>query len=211
MPLFYQHTINEHTRLAVWKIGEEESFFSAVVNVQRNISHPHKRLQHLAGRYLLPFLFPDFPSWLIQIADTRKPFLAEQSYQFSISHADNYAAAIVSSNCNVSVDVEPASQKIAAIRHKFLSEHDAEVLFTGTEADQDRIPRLTIAWSAKEAVYKWWGKGEVDFKKDIIFDSMIENDRGGHLTCIFNKAEPVWLVVHYKLFDILVLAWIAEP
>jgi len=61
VPLFYQHTINATTKLGIWQIEEEESFFLAKVPLQRNITHPHKRLQHLAGRYLLQYLFPDFP------------------------------------------------------------------------------------------------------------------------------------------------------
>ena len=77
MPLFYQQDINETTKLGVWKIEEPEDFFLRVVPLQRSITHPHKRLQHLAGRYLLPFLFPDFPHEEIEIADTRKPFLPE--------------------------------------------------------------------------------------------------------------------------------------
>ena len=73
MPLFFQQDIDDTTRLAIWKIEEEEAFFH--VPLQREITHPHKRLQHLAGRYLLKYLFPDFPTELIRIADTRKPFL----------------------------------------------------------------------------------------------------------------------------------------
>ena len=34
---------------------------------KREISHPHKRLQHLAGRYLLPQLFENFPLKLITL------------------------------------------------------------------------------------------------------------------------------------------------
>jgi len=78
MPLFYQQDINESTRLGVWHIQEEESFFSRSVPLQRNITHPHKRLQHLAGRYLLRFLFDDFPYNLIRIAETRLPANHEQ-------------------------------------------------------------------------------------------------------------------------------------
>ena len=66
MPLFYQQDINETTRLGVWQITEDESFFLEKVPLSREITHPHKRLQHLAGRYLLQSLFPDFPYELIQ-------------------------------------------------------------------------------------------------------------------------------------------------
>ena len=73
MALFYQHNINESTKLGIWKIEEPEEFFLAEVPLNRAITHPHKRLQHLAGRYLLKYLFPDFPYTEIVIADTRKP------------------------------------------------------------------------------------------------------------------------------------------
>ncbi|MBE7173949.1 MAG: 4'-phosphopantetheinyl transferase superfamily protein [Williamsia sp.] len=211
MPLFYQQNINEHTRLAIWEIREAEPFFTEAVTVQRTISHPHKRLQHLAGRYLLSYLFPDFPSWLIRIADTRKPFLEGQPYQFSISHSENYAAALVSKTCQVGVDIELASPKIALIRRKFLSDGDAAAL--GLDASDTTMNELdlTIAWSAKEAVYKWWGLGEVDFKKDIRFDTRISNGQTGYLDCTFNKPAPQPLKVYYHLFSSLVLAWVMEP
>ncbi|MDE3144284.1 MAG: 4-phosphopantetheinyl transferase, partial [Bacteroidota bacterium] len=93
MALFYQHNINDTTKLAIWKIEEPISFFLAQVPLQREITHPHKKLQHLAGRYLLRFLFPDFPFDEILIADTKKPYLPYEQYHFSISHCGDYAAA----------------------------------------------------------------------------------------------------------------------
>ena len=106
MPLFYQQDINATTKLAIWHIEEDEAFFIAKVPLQSNITHPHKRLQHLAGRYLLRFLFPDFPNEEILIATTRKPFLPDEQYHFSISHCGDFAAAIVSKNERVGIDIE---------------------------------------------------------------------------------------------------------
>ncbi len=108
MPLFYQHNINESTRLGIWHIEEDEAFFLKRVPLKRDVSHPLKRLQHLAGRYLLTELFPDFPLDEILIADTRKPYLADEQYHFSISHCGTFAAAIVSTRHRVGIDVEQA-------------------------------------------------------------------------------------------------------
>ena len=96
MPLFFQQNINASTRLGIWHITEPEEFFLAKVPLQKNITHPHKRLQHLAGRYLLQYLFPDFPYNEILIADTRKPYLPNDQYHFSISLCSNYAAVFIS-------------------------------------------------------------------------------------------------------------------
>ncbi len=124
MPLFYQQDINLTTKLGVWKIEESEDFFLLSVPLQRTITHPHKRLQHLAGRYLLPFLFPDFPHEEIEIADTRKPFLPDEQYHFSISHCGDYAAAIVSSTERVGIDIEMITPRVDRIKHKLLHEDE---------------------------------------------------------------------------------------
>ena len=115
MPLVYQQNINEATKLAVWHIVEEEDFFLKRVPLQKEITHPHKRLQHLAGRYLLTELFDDFPLELIQIADTKKPFLPNEAYHFSISHCGDYAAVIVSSINRVGTDIEIVSEKVVGV------------------------------------------------------------------------------------------------
>ena len=128
MPLFFQQDIDADTKVAIWKIEEEAAFFLRYVSPQRAVSHPHKQLQHLAGRYLLKYLYPDFPVKLIQLADTLKPFLENEAYHFSISHCGNFAAAIVSKTNRVGVDIELVSSKIEKIKHKFLSEKESQIL-----------------------------------------------------------------------------------
>ena len=49
MPVFFQQQINESTRLGVWKIEETEEFFRRNVPLHRDVTHPKKRLQHLAN------------------------------------------------------------------------------------------------------------------------------------------------------------------
>jgi phosphopantetheinyl transferase len=202
LPIFFQQQNNEYTRLGVWKIEEGEEFFKGNVPLHRDVTHPHKRLQHLAGRFLLQFLFPDFPYQLIEIADTRKPFLPDEQYHFSISHCGDYAAAIVSRTERVGVDIEIPVEKILRIQDKFLSK-DEKDSFRPASHDS----RLTtLLWSCKEAVFKWYGDGGVDFKRHI----QLFNKQPGKETidCFFSKNGSE-LVVHYREFDGLVLAWIS--
>jgi phosphopantetheinyl transferase len=221
LPVFFQHQINEHTRLGVWKIEETEDFFKGNVPLHRDVTHPHKRLQHLAGRFLLQFLFPDFPYHLVEIADTRKPYLPDEQYHFSISHCGDYAAAIVSRNQRVGVDVEIPAEKILRISDKFLSATEKEwamnnrqraigkrqqAMGNRQEARGNR-QLTTLLWSAKEAVFKWYGEGAVDFKKHI----QLFNQQPGLSTidCFFEKDKSE-LVIHYREFEGLVLAWVAS-
>ena len=206
MPLFYQQDINETTRLGVWKIKEMEYFFHLAVPLQRSITHPHKRLQHLAGRYLLPYLFPDFPNHEIEIADTRKPFLRDEQYHFSISHCGDYAAVIVSSNERVGIDIEMITPRVEKIKHKFLNPD--ELAFVHSHETHQQINLLTLLWSAKETMFKWWGRGDVDFSEVLRTQDFTFTDTG-IIPALFRKDEiQVPLKIHYQLRDGLSLAWV---
>ena len=206
MPIFFQQQINDTTRLGIWKIEETEDFFKANVPQHRDVTHPHKRLQHLAGRFLLQYLFPSFPYELIKIADTRKPFLPDEQYHFSISHCGDYAAAIVSKDKRVGVDIEIPTEKISKVMYKFLSAKEHE-LFHLIQPDNDRIPFATLLWSAKESVFKWYGNGGVDFRREI--QLKIHHEENESFNCFFSKNSSE-LNIHYRQFEHLVLAWVVS-
>ena len=211
MPVFFQHQINDNTRLGIWKIEETEEFFKGNVPLHREVTHPHKRLQHLAGRFLLQYLFPDFPYQLIEIADTRKPFLPDEQYHFSISHCGDYAAAIVSKNKRVGIDIEIPVEKIGRIMYKYLSakEHEIFNLVPGAESDSTimSFDEPTLLWSAKEAVFKWYGNGGVDFRRQI---QLLKQHEGTEtIDCFFSKEESEFNI-HYRQFEGLVLAWVVS-
>ncbi len=283
MPFIYQHQINQTSQLGVWHIAEDESFFLQKVPLQRSITHPHKRLQHLAGRYLLTELVPDFPLDLIEIADTRKPFLANEAWHFSLSHCGDYAAAIVSPTQRVGVDVELVSEKVARVRGKFLSEAELGMLndecrmtngggrlgltvdggqltgkgealavdrgsLTGdriqltvdsgqlTEKDEalhigraaladDRmdtsspipntqfpIPNslLTACWSIKEALFKWKGSGEMDFRQHLRIEQLHIKDNEGTAHCRILKDGDTALTVQVLFFGGVCLSWVCS-
>ena len=201
MGLFYQDDISENCKLGIWKIEEDESFFLEKVPLHRTVTHPHKRLQHLAGRYLLQFLFPDFPINLIQIADTKKPYLADEQYHFSISHCGNYAAVIVSKTNRVGIDIETPQDTVLRIQHKFVSQQEYEELQPATLHD------FTQIWSAKEAVFKWYGLGAVDFKQHINLskNAFVMNT----FNCFFTKTHQQ-ITVSLKNFELLHLSFVVS-
>jgi phosphopantetheinyl transferase len=208
MPLFYQQNINGTTKLAVWKIEEAEAFFLARVPSKREIVHPQKRLQHLAGRYLLPFLFPDFPNEEIEIADTRKPFLRDEQYHFSISHCGYYAAAIVSRYDRVGVDVELITSRVEKIKHKFL--HVDEVRFVNSQPPQQQVKLLTVLWSAKEALYKWYGLGEVDFS-EMMRTFPFDLNTSSEIEAAFMKGSfQKKLTLLYSVNEGLCIVWVVS-
>ena len=205
MPLTFQKQIDEATKIGVWHITEAEEFFLQCVPLQRSITHPHKRLQHLAGRYLLRELFPAFPLKLIEIANTRKPFLPNEAFHFSISHCGDFAAAIVSTESRVGVDIEIPHVKIEKIRHKFLSEKE-QLLLNALKEDHDQM--LTLAWSVKEAVFKWFGEGEVDFIDHIHIEKIDFVNEKIMVLCKFLKPPVSELQVQSRIIAGNNLSWI---
>jgi phosphopantetheinyl transferase len=217
LPIFYQQDINPHTRLGIWKIEEDEHFFLQKVPFPAQVTHPNKRLQHLAGRYLLQYLFPLFPYNEILIADTRKPYLPQEQFHFSISHSSNYAAAIVSQQARAGIDIELYSPKTELVKHKFLTEVELTLLQHHSSLStvngqpttvncQLSSPNqlFTLCWCCKEAVYKYWGAGGIDFKKHICIQQV--NTVKQQMDVLFTK-EITQLIIHYSLFDELCLAW----
>jgi 4'-phosphopantetheinyl transferase EntD len=218
MPLFFQQHINQDTRLAVWRIEEDESFFRETVTVDTGVTHPQKRLQHLAGRFLLRRLFPEFPVEDIRIADTRRPYLEDGSFHFSISHCGDFAAAVVSRHLRVGIDVEEATPRIRRIIPKFLHpeerawlESDPQTGYTPDGPAEDWSPYIvpTLMWSVKEAVFKWYGDGGVDFSDHIRIRPFASAPEG-RMEVTFKKGRPEALELEYRIFERLCLSWVSS-
>lgn len=208
MPLFYSQTINDFTKLALWHITESESFFTKQVTLVNQVTHPQKRLQHLAGRYLLKYLAPDFPLHLISINPSRKPELPGNTWHFSISHCGDYAAVILSKKNTVGIDVELITPKILKISQKFLNEGELNLL---TQTDNDKKPEIiTLFWSAKEAIFKWYGKGALSFKRNMAILEIIRENEHSWLKAQFIKDSTTDLRIHFRFFDSLCLVWLEK-
>jgi phosphopantetheinyl transferase len=205
MPLFYQQDINADTRIGLWKIEESAAFFQEKVPVHREISHPHKQLQHLAGRYLLRELFPDFPMALIQVADTRKPYLEDESFHFSISHCGDWAAAIVSRSLRVGIDVEETTPKIRRVLHKFLAPSELDII-----SQQKFELSATLLWSAKESMFKWYGLGAIDFSAHLHILPFVLSNHGQIPARFLKPEQPIELELSYRIWDGLCLSWISS-
>jgi 4'-phosphopantetheinyl transferase len=91
-----------------------------------------------------------------------KPFLADNSFQISISHSGKWIAVMAHPSHKVGVDIEIPTDKIRKIYKRFLSLTEQDELSGGNNTNQ-----LQLAWSAKEALYKIIGKEAVDFANQL--------------------------------------------
>jgi hypothetical protein len=96
--------------------------------------------------------------------------------------------------------VELVRPLVGQLIPKFLSETEMNLLFRQTILEQS-----TLMWSAKEAVFKWYGEGGIDFRDHI---RLLKQNAGTEtLDCFFTKTATA-LTLHYRYFDRLVLAWV---
>jgi 4'-phosphopantetheinyl transferase EntD len=69
--------------------------------------------------------------------------------------------------------------------------------------------QLTLIWSCKEAVFKWYGLGEVDFKKHMLLQHVDTGDGKLFLTTmLFQKEGPQPIQLQSRFFENLCLSYV---
>lgn len=188
MPLIKKYTIATNIQLAVWEISEslDELLIDYTINENetaafKSISNEGRKKQWLATRKLL-FELTNNPDLWIAHDDNRKPILNDEQLSVSISHTSNYVAILLGENISLGIDIEKLSPRIYKIKHKFCSETENEYLAD----DENLLARLYIIWSAKESLFKMYGKGNLDFKKNLFIHPFEFNPPGSlkaHIKC----------------------------
>ncbi len=100
-------------------------------------------------------------------------------YSISVTHSGLYSGVIISKDHYVGIDIEKIGDRINLLADKFLTEKEKEFL-----PKEDQYRYLTVLWSAKEALYKLFGKSNVIFDKNIILEPFILSNQGkfqGHI------------------------------
>lgn len=160
MSLLQQWNISNLGKAAIWKIEETEDFFVAATGLTSDIANSKRRIEHLAGRFLLRHLVEDFPLDLIARDEFDKPRLPDNELFFSISHSWPYVAVVVDPIAEAGIDIQTWRPKIESIKHKYLSTEEQEML-------AQKPQNLLLAWCAKEAAYKWHGRRGVEFIEQL--------------------------------------------
>jgi phosphopantetheinyl transferase len=186
MPLVLYEEILPATRLAVWKIEEEEAFFSGDLTLSpcesaqlAAIKGP-RRLEFLAARQTVHRLSGLSSRLPLEKDANGKPFLPGTALQLSISHTTHYAAAFLG-KVPVGVDIQCMVEKIERITPKFLNEEEKK------QVGQHRLAHLHVCWCAKEALYKAYGQRGLDFRQHILLSPFDYAEEGGTLSGVVQK------------------------
>lgn len=154
MPMVY-YVSSAHTEVGLWLAEEPAHFFEEALlqaayplDALDAISHPEKKRQWLASRYLLTTLYPA----AIQEYKDRKPTL-RNGPQVSISHSANMVGVALG-NKYTGLDLQLPDEKLYRIAPRFVCEGELALL-----QRRDELEALTVLWTIKEAVFKHFGTG----------------------------------------------------
>jgi phosphopantetheinyl transferase len=198
MPLLKIESPGPLTQLGIWKIDETSDALKDQVELDpaeedyyTSFKSDVRKKQWLSYRILLKkMLFPDPP--FLEYDAFGKPRLKNGGLFLSISHSGDYSAVITSKTCPVGIDIERLKDRIHRIREKFLTVEEDRHL-----GETNRLEKLYVAWGAKEALYKIYGRPEVDFQRDIFIDSFdYLCDRKGQCSARMNTTEGM------EMFDV---------
>jgi phosphopantetheinyl transferase len=137
-----------------------------------NISSPQKKNEWKAARIAikqaLEILSIPYPGFYKDDHGKSHPL---DGFGFvSLTHTKGLAAAIFHKNLPVGIDLEYVRERILRIGPKFLD--PSEIAFLKND------PLLyTIAWSAKESIYKCQGKKGISLKEHILLKPFSSADR----------------------------------
>jgi phosphopantetheinyl transferase len=160
----FKQQITPTLSVAVWQIAETEEFFWNSLRLFsedeakiKSIKLQQVRLQKLACRAALAELLGTNEIG-ITYTETGQPQL--KGHYISFSHTKN-CAAVALANIPVGIDMEELSPRILPLYPRFMSQREI------TDCDIHNLQELYYYWCAKEAMYKWFAKKNLDFIEDL--------------------------------------------
>jgi phosphopantetheinyl transferase len=167
-----------------------------------NISHPEKKEEWVTARVAI---------WeALNVLKVRYPGFHKDEHgksqsmngcgHMSLSHTMGFASAIYHRKLPVGIDMDVVRDKIIRIGPRFLADSELEFL------EKDPL-HYTMAWSAKESIFKCEGKRGISFRENIRLQPFNSLD-----TIIMGQIQGTEFAdrdysVHVRTFDDVVLTY----
>jgi phosphopantetheinyl transferase (holo-ACP synthase) len=199
--LIVHREIGEGCLLGVWKIEEDYETLLKMVYLNEadhirldGFKNANRKLESLSVRVLLQQISK--PDARIVYRESRKPYLADDSYHISISHSHKFTSILLGKNKLVGVDLEYMSHNIERIAHKFIN--DREVI---TLNPNKRKEHLYVHWCAKEALYKICDKVDINFQTNLTIKPFEIATKGKIVGVVRNNLRNEEYQMNYSLKD----------
>lgn len=212
MPVRFHELLHAPGEWGLFRITETEqelreivSLFPAEAAQLQLIKGEGRRREFLAARLLLHNMSGRRERGELFKDLSGKPHLRDSHFHVSISHTKDYAAAIAHPNpCGI--DVQRIVEKIQRIAPKFISPAEKVQLKKAHE-----ILQMHLIWSAKEAMYKAFGRRQIDFREHLYVDFGNFHPEQQQAEALLKTAEIEMLFdLEFRIYDEMVLVACVE-
>ncbi len=212
MPIVKIEQINEDTKILIWYLIEDSSFFEN--HLKHLYDHPSpwsemipkRKKEFLATRYLIQLGLPSGE----QISELVKdeygcPMLPNPLRYFGITHTESHVACVISKS-RAGCDIERLQERILSMAHRFMTEDEREWAL-----GDNHLAKTHLIWGIKESAFKTWGRKQIDWKKHIRLDSLEWQDTKGTFTgTIGNQTGSLFFHGGYEYFSDFLFVWSIE-
>jgi phosphopantetheinyl transferase len=164
-------TDSPRRELGLWRIEESEEVLRKSLHLHTEeikqldgIKGEGRRREFLAARNLLHQMSGRKDRGALIKDEFGKPHLENSPLHISISHTEDLSAA-VAHPFNCGIDVQVFVNKIARLAPRFMNEAELNHL-----TDANRLIFQHLIWGAKEAMYKAYGRREIDFREHLFVE-----------------------------------------
>jgi 4'-phosphopantetheinyl transferase len=200
---FIEFFENELQITAVLRIPEHGELLEQILQSTNyeNTAHPQKILERKAANYLINHLL----NKECEIVKNKygKPQIKNSSLEISISHSYPYVAVSISENTPLGIDIQVIKPNIKRVAHKFVNKKENILV---SKANNE-LALLSIIWSAKECLYKFYEKGKLLYIENlnVEFDPFLKNDK--LIGEILLENEYISVEMKFKIFENYVLVY----
>lgn len=211
MPLVLHEALEGDTEIGVWHITESENTLTERLQLNdaekawlQTITHDKRYLHWLGSRVLLRWMLQTDSFIELENHANTKPRLLNFPHEVSISHSNQMAAVMISSTLEVGIDLELIHPKVLKVKERFLSPEELATLDVESPL---LVEDLIARWCVKEALFKLYGRGQVDFRKELLAEATA--DRNLFVGHILKQGLSQPYTVHVQKLDNYMIAYTA--
>ncbi len=168
MPLIKTERFADGTELGLWEITEDSAVLESLAVLSDDekaflagFRNETRRRHWLSYRLVIGHLLGAGVA-VVKYHESGKPYIENLPGHLSVTHSGIYSAVVYNAERRVGIDVEQIRPRIVNVTDRFLSPDEQ-----GTLDPEHHLEHLTCLWAAKEALFKLWGRPEVDFREHL--------------------------------------------
>lgn len=200
MPFKLQH-FDSNLRIGLWRIEESETELKALWQSELDVKEAteSRRTEWLASRLCLKELLGVEVD--LYKDEFGKPHLRHHQGHISLSHCKGYAAAAFHAHHPIGIDMESINERILSITTRFIRDDERMIL-----KEFGELRGAYFIWSAKESLFKLYGRKSLNFKKHL----KIHPANGNWYASLNKEDEMFSFELNYQWIDNTILTWMHD-